>query len=234
MILKKIPKLTSFVGLILLVCSLILNIYQFYKQRQLSGRNASNSIILYKVTKIIDGDTIEVAPNTIVRLLGVQAPELSFCKGQEAKKELENLQNKQVTLTHTLKDKYHRTLALVWLDDILINEHLIARGLARFDGVSISESERLQSAYQKAKDEKIGIFSPLCYQENPENPSCPIKGNIDKTTSRKTYHFPGCREYSTAIIEKDLGETWFCTELEASQAGFTKSQNCYDHNFNSK
>jgi hypothetical protein len=28
------------------------------------------------------------------------------------------------------------------------------------------------------------------------------------------------------IVEKDLGEDWFCTEKEAIKAGFTKASNC--------
>jgi len=29
------------------------------------------------------------------------------------------------------------------------------------------------------------------------------------------------------MVEKDLGEDWFCSEKEAQAAGFTKPKNCY-------
>lgn len=70
---------------------------------------------------------------------------------------------------------------------------------------------------------RLGIFS-LC-KELP-NPSCNIKGNIDKNTYKKFYHLPGCKQYNQIIIDKDLGEKYFCTEQEASKAGFIKASGC--------
>ncbi|MBI3559585.1 hypothetical protein HY087_00460, partial [Candidatus Gottesmanbacteria bacterium] len=43
------------------------------------------------VEGVIDGDTIVVEPKTRVRLRHIDAPELNFCGGKEAKETLEKL-----------------------------------------------------------------------------------------------------------------------------------------------
>ena len=74
----------------------------------------------------------------------------------------------------------------------------------------------------------MGLFSTKCYQqkENVENPKCNIKANIDKNTKDRVYYVPGCVQYKTAIVEKDIGENWYCSEKEAVEAGFRKSERC--------
>lgn len=81
---------------------------------------------------------------------------------------------------------------------------------------------------------KKGVFSPQCYQtENPDNPKCLIKANIDKVTDTRLYYYPGCAQYKYTIVEKDIGEDWFCTEKEAQKAGFEKAKTCHEK-FNPK
>jgi micrococcal nuclease len=99
-----------------------------------------------KITKVTDGDTVHadinlgfgiVLTNTVLRLYGINAPELkgeSAIKGQESKNRLAELVlNKTVTIK-TFKDKkekYGRLLAQIWLDNISVNEVLISEGFAQ-------------------------------------------------------------------------------------------------------
>lgn len=79
-----------------------------------------------------------------------------------------------------------------------------------------------------AREKGLGIFSSLCRQmENPDDPKCNIKGNIDKNSSARKYYFPGCAQYEFTIVEKDIGEEWFCTENEARQKDFIKAETCH-------
>jgi len=89
------------------------------------------------------------------------------------------------------------------------------------------------AATRKAKEEGLGIFSPDCYQrENPDKPECSIKGNNNsREVSEKIYHFPGCSNYSVIIVEKFMGDQWFCSEKEAESAGFKKSENCFNKKY---
>jgi uncharacterized protein YdeI (BOF family) len=124
-------------------------------------------------------------------------------------------------------------LALVYVDGALVNEVMLKEGFLRYQGGSSSEKERLQAAADTARENHVGIYSTKCHQiTNPDNPKCSIKGNIDKSSGKKTYHFSGCSGYSNnVVIEKDLSEQWFCTEKEAKAAGYEKSETCYSKSF---
>jgi len=124
-------------------------------------------------------------------------------------------------------DKYNRPLALVYIGNLFVNEVLLKEGWARYDGAPSSQREALKEVYDDALKNKRGIFSPLCLLEEPEDPKCLIKGNISRNDGKKTYHFPGCSEYERTMVEKDLGESWFCSEKEAQEAGYTKATNCF-------
>ena len=104
---------------------------------------------------------------------------------------------------------------------------MLESGWVRYHSDSTSKRESIQSAANTAKDNRLGIFSPQCYQkENPDNPKCNLKANIDKSTKVKKYYLPNCAQYQFTIVEKDIGEAWFCTEAEAQSAGFTKAATC--------
>jgi micrococcal nuclease len=217
-------KLLPIVGGAALIFSLIANFLLYQKTQTLENQ--------YYVEKVIDGDTFILKNKQTIRLINVEAPELEFCGGQQAKEKLAQLiEGKKISYEIVSRDTFKRPLALVYQNDILVNEVLLKEGLARYDGSPSPERDRLKKAYDFAFENKIGIHSPTCRAEKPDNPKCLIKGNIDKHSNTKTYYFPGCANYQITIVEKDLGESWFCTEEEAQKAGFSKSQNCYGKHF---
>ena len=103
-----------------------------------------NIPVWLNVSKVIDGDTIEVIiddKKESVRLIGIDAPELtdSSIKGKlalESKEYLKNLlQNKKVRLekdiTQDDKDIYDRLLRYVFLEDgTLVNKKMIETDMA--------------------------------------------------------------------------------------------------------
>jgi hypothetical protein len=46
-----------------------------------------------------------------------------------------------------------------------------------------------------------------------------IKGNISASKVR-IYHVPGQRDYCATVVNPAKGERWFCTEQEATAAGW--------------
>ncbi len=183
-----------------------------------------------KVIDVIDGDTFVTEEKMRVRLMSVDAPELDRCGGQEAKKGLEKLlNNKQVVLKEAVADKFGRLVALVYVDNFLINQAVLKQGWGRYGGSDNSQRDNLKQAGGWARENKLGLYAPECYQtENIDQPGCLIKANFDN----KIYHFPGCSGYNVVVVEKDLGDEWFCSEKEAEAAGYVKSKQCFEKEYN--
>jgi micrococcal nuclease len=117
----------------------------------------------YEVTRVTDGDTIQVKAGgikTTVRLVGIDAPEVSYSKnqpgqpfGQAATKYLAAMVlNKTVEIKSYGPDRYGRTLAEVVLDNRIVNIEMIQAGLS--EGYRGKPASGLDMApYRKAEEE---------------------------------------------------------------------------------
>lgn len=223
---KKAKKdIFKWLGFLLLLPSLILNFFLWQKTEQMLKTDEG---IL--VTEVLDGDTLLLDGKVRLRLRHVDAPELELCGGQESKEFLEDLvRGEKIIIQEKILDQRGRAMALVYIDNTLVNKEVLENGWGRYHSDQTTQKEALKEAMKKAKEDKKGIFSPQCYQtENLQNPECVIKGNIDKSTQVRKYYYPGCAQYNFTIVEKDLGEQWFCTEEEAQKAGFEKAKTCHE------
>jgi micrococcal nuclease len=82
---------------------------------------------------IIDGDTFRLVTGDTVRLIGIDAPELSQPGGVLSREYLAHLIcGKRVTLEkgYEDRDKYNRLLRFVYINDLCINEEMIRQGYA--------------------------------------------------------------------------------------------------------
>ena len=178
------------------------------------------------VIEVIDGDTFFITNHQRVRINGLDAPEIQNCNGKEAKEALKKLVlNKKVILSNPVVDYYKRIVASVSVDGISVGEYLIKNGFAIYNSTGDTD-EYLRSAGNFAREQKLGIFSSKCYQIDPPDPKCPIKGNIDHIKKTKSYYLPECKIYNEVEMEIYLGDEWFCSEKEAKSAGYTKAQTC--------
>ncbi len=178
------------------------------------------------VTEVHDGDTFFIQNGQAIRVYGLDAPELENCYGKESKNALTKLVlNKQVEIREPMSDRSGRVMAMVYIDDILVNEYLIKYGFASSQGHGQSQSIRMNAANAYAHENSLGVYSTQCYQINPPNSKCTIKGNIKEDKS-KVYFRDDCKNYNQTIVQKYKGEDWFCSEKEALKAGFSKSINC--------
>ena len=122
------------------------------------------------VTKVIDGDTIEIAGGRKVRYIGIDAPEsldprkVVQCFGEEAyKKNKELVEGKRVRLEKDVSetDKYGRLLRYVYVGDIFVNRYLIREGYAYAYTFppDIKYAEEFVQAQRKAREEKKGLWA---------------------------------------------------------------------------
>lgn len=188
----------------------------------------------FKVTRVVDGDTIEIEGGEKVRYLGIDTPETVDprkpvqCFGIEAsKKNKELVEGKTVRLEKDItdRDKYSRLLRYVWVDDLFINLELVKQGFASSytRPPDVKYQTEFLAAEKEAREAKRGLWE-ACSQETPKS-DCDIKGNIS-TSGEKIYHLPGCGSYAKTQIDEKRGERWFCSEKEAQEAGWRKALNC--------
>lgn len=217
---KRVKNWRVWLGFLILIPSLLLNYY--FWQRTAGPESGS------LVVNVLDGDTFVLETSQRVRLAGFDAPEIDLCGGREAKEKLDSLvMGRRVILREPVVDVWGRIVALVYVGNQFVNDEFLKEGWGYYNSDKNSQREVLKATARLAREGKKGVFSSQCYQkENPEDPNCQIKGNIDKELGDKIYHFPGCRQYEQTIVEKSLGEQWFCTEKEALKASFKKSKNC--------
>ncbi|MBU1326682.1 thermonuclease family protein [Patescibacteria group bacterium] len=211
-----------FLPLLLLFFSVILNVCLLFKLR-------GNAV----VTSVIDGDSFELSDGRRVRLMGVDAPEDDRCMADEAKNRLTQiLTGRHVRLKHAITDDFGRTVAIVIIEDFnswlkaadpLVNRLMVRDGLARDTGAPKDYQQTMREAAAYARENKLGIYSPLCRQKTSPT-DCNIKGNL--TDRRPVYYLPSCKAYADTIIDLSFGDEWFCTEQEALAAGFTLSPTC--------
>ncbi|TSC55244.1 MAG: micrococcal nuclease [Microgenomates group bacterium LiPW_31] len=206
----------------------------------------------FKVTRVIDGDTIEIEGGERVRYIGIDTPETVDprkpvqCFGIEAsKKNKELVEGKNVRLEKDItdKDKYGRLLRYVYLGPsppvggsgqaIFINLELVKQGFA-FSYTyppDIKYQAEILAAEAEAREANRGLWaacpivSPTVLPTEAPTSDCNIKGNIN-TSGEKIYHLPGCGSYSKTQIDESRGERWFCSEEEAQAAGWRKALNC--------
>jgi micrococcal nuclease len=125
----------------------------------------------YAIARVIDGDTIVVAPKSTIRLIGADTPETVKPEhpveplGPEATaftKRFLSGGSARLTFDRERVDRFGRHLAYVWADHRLLNEELIRNGLARFEPrfhYSELMKRRFRQAEREAKDAHLGIWS---------------------------------------------------------------------------
>jgi micrococcal nuclease len=117
-----------------------------------------------KVTKIIDGDTFETEIGQTVRIIGINAPEISDIFGQESKGYLSDLiVNRTVDLQSDNisndTDQYHRLLRYVMLDGVDINKKMISDGFAfAYLKYRFTKSKEYEQAQIQARETNAGIW----------------------------------------------------------------------------
>ncbi len=201
-----------------------------------------------RVTKVIDGDSIEVEMGGVgfqVRYVGIDAPEMT---GEPLAEEAwaanrSIVEGRQIVLIRDLAeaDRYGRLLRYVFVDGVFANREMVRLGMAwarSYPPNSACDAE-LQSAEEEARQASLGVWeirSPSgtqtpgleagggCLGVCVTPPAgCVIKGNIN-LEGAKIYHVPEGRYYAGTRIEPERGEHWFCSEEEAVAAGWRRSK----------
>ncbi|MCU4676315.1 thermonuclease family protein [Catenovulum sp. 2E275] len=134
-----------------------------------------------KVKQVIDGDTIQLQSGQLVRLIGINTPEIDHKNAdktepfaEQAKQYVEDLigQSQQINLVldKELVDPYNRMLAHIFnLKGENIQQKLVAKGFA--DASVYGENTLFWQCYYHAelaaRQDKLGIWQTANYQPRP-------------------------------------------------------------------
>jgi micrococcal nuclease len=127
----------------------------------------------YKVNRVTDGDTIQVIADgtkITIRLVGIDAPEVSHAKnqpgqpfGEVATKHLAGMVlNKTAEIKSYGPDRYGRTLGEVFVDAKNINLEMVKAGLAEVYRGTPAKGQNMEpywKAEEEAKAAKRGIWA---------------------------------------------------------------------------
>jgi micrococcal nuclease len=189
------------------------------------------NIQLAKVTKVIDGDTIEVdlgeGNKKRVRYIGIDTPEsvdpnqpvMCFSKEATAKNK-ELVENGIVGLEKDVSetDRYGRLLRYVYMGDLFINQTLVAEGYAHSSSYppDIKHQDKFRQAEQQARTANRGLWGscntptpiPTKKPTTTSSTNTPTKTNTSSGTSAG-----GACKYSCSSPDRDCSD--FSSHAEA-------------------
>lgn len=179
--------------------------------------NAPNDLAEYIVTKVIDGDTIDVEKLGRIRYIGVDTPETKHPTkeieplGIEAyelnKKLVENKYVKIETDTQQ-KDKYGRSLAYVYVNKTFVNAYLIESGYAQILTIppNIKYTNTFQTLQSEAREANRGLWA-INITKNPKKDKEETKNiTVYITRTGSKYHRYNCRYLAKSRIPINLKE----------------------------
>ena len=147
------------------------------KNNSLNAKVVQNPTILkgYQAVKVSDGDTLNVqkvengkfvGKIVKIRMFGIDAPEKTQDYGIESKQALEKLVNgKTLEIEEKNRDRYGRTVAVVYADGKNINEEMVKNGNAWWYQEYDKNDTKMQAYQENAKKNKLGLFGKRGYIE---------------------------------------------------------------------
>lgn len=123
---------------------------------------SSSSTLSGRVVGIADGDTFTLLTDenlqVKIRLHGIDAPEKGQDFGKRAKQELSTLIfGKTVDVIDKGKDRYGRTIGMVFLGEVNINEEMLRRGMA-WHYLKYDKEARWDELERQARDARSGLW----------------------------------------------------------------------------
>ncbi len=191
------------------------------------------------VASAVTGDTLRIS-GQVVRLAGIEAPELEQSCGGEGSRERrwkcgdaarsalrDAVRAKSVSCHLSGSDARGTRLGTCNVGATDIAGDLVTRGHVFAQQGLFSTYGRIE---QDARNARRGIWKGT--SERPEEfrnrhweiakktapDGCAIKGRVNR--NEKTYVMPWSNDYRGTTVRKDKGERWFCTEAEAQAAGW--------------
>jgi len=189
--------------------------------------NVVSETTYYNVTRVIDGDTLELEIDQKVRFLGINTPEKGFPYSKEATKFLSNkVLGKKIQIESYGSDKYGRILAHVFVGKEHINEEILEAGLASLYYYEKDEYyDEMKQAEEFARINEKGIW-----KKSPNAPCLEIvtfqyKEKTKRCSNEEILTLRNNCDYKLNITFKD-DATHIYKELISSNSQITRNFSC--------
>ena len=194
------------------------------------ANNVDNEAVdgeLYEVTRVVDGDTIEIdyyGEKEKVRLIGIDTPESvhpdadkNTDYGKVASEfTKEKLEGQLVSLEFDVeeRDKYGRLLAYVYLDGEMFNSVLLEEGHAVVYTFppNVKYADLFLAKQQEAREAGLGLWADVL-----------SSGEYVASLKGSKYHLASC---SSAQKIKEENQIWFNDSQSAQDAGYEPCSIC--------
>ena len=129
---------------------------------------------LYRVSRVVDGDTIQLEDGRFIRYIGIDTPEVRFRIGnkwvyrpqayaleaQELNERWVGGKSVRLELDIIEKDRYTRTLGYVYVGDVMVNELMLKEGMAEILTIppNVKYIKRFKNAESRARQAQKGIW----------------------------------------------------------------------------
>lgn len=120
---------------------------------------------LVRISRVVDGDTVELADGRRVRYIGINTPERDQPFYQEAtdlNRELVEGKSARLEFDVAPRDQYGRILAYVWIGEMMANMEIVSRGYANVFTVppNVRYEAEFRAAERDARDSGRGLWRP--------------------------------------------------------------------------
>lgn len=181
-----------------------------------------------KVVGISDGDTIKILRNRVqvkIRLYGIDTPDKAQVFGNKAKRFTASLvAGKAVNVESVTKDRYGRTVAIVWVPGKNVNEEIVRAGYAWVYQKYCKKSfcNDWYGLESTARSNHWGLWAdenatpPWEWRHGSRNTTnWDTSGAFHGNVKSHTLHKPGCRAYNCKNCTKK-----FMNREKAIEAGY--------------
>jgi len=150
----------------------------------------------YRVARVLDGDTIELADGRRVRLIGINAPEIAHhnrpaeAGGDGAHtllKKLIDSDKVRLLLDRERHDRYERLLAHLFNEEgTNLNQQMVSKGAAYVVArpPNLKHIDSYLAAEQKAREAKLGIWQLDQFQITPASRARELRNSFRRLRTR--------------------------------------------------
>lgn len=114
----------------------------------------------YRISRIVDGDTVYMKDGTKVRLHGIDTPERDQPYGKQATRNLDKLIGRTVFVVERDTDRYGRLVGTLYTPEgVNVNLEMVCNGSAWWYSRYAKNNRAMASCQDEAKEARLGLWA---------------------------------------------------------------------------